>query len=421
MTSLAGGFAVGPGILGFVGTAGAAPFIVATALIALAPCRLSFGVAKYLRARARRRSRFLAFSPAFPSLPSPDCCMARSKRRVSALASLCPSHWLSPETGALFVTLFALAMLSFNFRLALPRTRWIEANYYYLLQFLGFAGPSPWPLRGRRIFLSFAACSSFGAASLAVSTPSGSRILARAIAGGLGERQCGLCHALLARHAGAARQSLASAWISFLRMGFSSPSRGCSWSILVSFADAVSTGAFGEKCQLSAPAYRAGAVHSHDARRALWSPATNHLRGPPIRGLRTPSIADMVEETHFGFSRVPLHDKQARVDDVFHKVASRYDLMNDLMSGGLHRIWKDIFTARIRPSRKARFRHLDVAGGTGDIAFRVANAARLDRGRRARHQCRHAGRGTAAGRQAAFRRDARLCRGECRGTALRRE
>ena len=82
----------------------------------------------------------------------------------------------------------------------------------------------------------------------------------------------------------------------------------------------------------------------------------------------------MVEETHFGFSSVPLHDKQARVDDVFHKVASRYDLMNDLMSGGLHRIWKDIFTARIRPSRKARFRHLDVAGGTGDIAFRVANA-----------------------------------------------
>ena len=78
----------------------------------------------------------------------------------------------------------------------------------------------------------------------------------------------------------------------------------------------------------------------------------------------------MNEDTHFGFSRVPLQSKQARVDDVFHKVASRYDLMNDLMSGGLHRIWKDIFTARIRPFRKARFRHLDVAGGTGDIAFR---------------------------------------------------
>ena len=82
----------------------------------------------------------------------------------------------------------------------------------------------------------------------------------------------------------------------------------------------------------------------------------------------------MPEETHFGFSRVPLHDKQARVDEVFHKVATRYDLMNDLMSGGLHRVWKDIFVARVKPPRQARFRHLDVAGGTGDIAFRVAKA-----------------------------------------------
>ncbi|WP_036262623.1 bifunctional demethylmenaquinone methyltransferase/2-methoxy-6-polyprenyl-1,4-benzoquinol methylase UbiE [Methylocapsa aurea] len=82
----------------------------------------------------------------------------------------------------------------------------------------------------------------------------------------------------------------------------------------------------------------------------------------------------MPEETHFGFSRVPLQDKQARVDDVFHKVASRYDLMNDLMSAGLHRVWKDIFAAKVKPSRQARFRHLDVAGGTGDIAFRVAKA-----------------------------------------------
>src|ERR1700730_13608284 len=82
----------------------------------------------------------------------------------------------------------------------------------------------------------------------------------------------------------------------------------------------------------------------------------------------------MAEETQFGFSRVPLAGKQARVDAVFHKVASRYDLMNDLMSGGLHRIWKDIFISRVKPSRKTRFRHLDVAGGTGDIAFRVAKA-----------------------------------------------
>src|SRR5580700_9182995 len=83
---------------------------------------------------------------------------------------------------------------------------------------------------------------------------------------------------------------------------------------------------------------------------------------------------NMAEETHFGFSRLPLADKQARVDAVFHRVASRYDLMNDLMSGGLHRIWKEIFVSRVKPSRKVRFRHLDVAGGTGDIAFRVAKA-----------------------------------------------
>jgi demethylmenaquinone methyltransferase/2-methoxy-6-polyprenyl-1,4-benzoquinol methylase len=82
----------------------------------------------------------------------------------------------------------------------------------------------------------------------------------------------------------------------------------------------------------------------------------------------------MTDETHFGFARVPLGEKQKHVDAVFHHVASRYDLMNDLMSGGLHRIWKDAFAAKVRPARRSRFRHLDVAGGTGDIAFRVAKA-----------------------------------------------
>jgi demethylmenaquinone methyltransferase/2-methoxy-6-polyprenyl-1,4-benzoquinol methylase len=79
-------------------------------------------------------------------------------------------------------------------------------------------------------------------------------------------------------------------------------------------------------------------------------------------------------QTHFGFSEVPFDEKQGLVDDVFHKVAQRYDIMNDLMSGGLHRIWKDVFVSRVRPSKSAPFNHLDVAGGTGDIAFRVAKA-----------------------------------------------
>ncbi len=79
-------------------------------------------------------------------------------------------------------------------------------------------------------------------------------------------------------------------------------------------------------------------------------------------------------DTHFGFARVPLGEKQARVDDVFHKVASRYDLMNDLMSGGLHRVWKDLLVGMARPPHGRPWRHLDVAGGTGDVAFRVARA-----------------------------------------------
>ena len=78
------------------------------------------------------------------------------------------------------------------------------------------------------------------------------------------------------------------------------------------------------------------------------------------------------EETHFGFSNVRLGQKQALVDDVFHKVADRYDLMNDFMSAGLHRAWKDVLVSMVKPQRNRPFQHLDVAGGTGDVAFRVA-------------------------------------------------
>ena len=82
------------------------------------------------------------------------------------------------------------------------------------------------------------------------------------------------------------------------------------------------------------------------------------------------------ETTHFGFRDVPLGDKQTLVNGVFHSVASRYDLMNDLMSGGLHRVWKDIMVNTLDPPRgDAPFALLDVAGGTGDIAFRAAKAA----------------------------------------------
>src|SRR5256885_9765468 len=82
------------------------------------------------------------------------------------------------------------------------------------------------------------------------------------------------------------------------------------------------------------------------------------------------------EQTDFGFQQVPLADKQALVDDVFHSVAQRYDLMNDLMSAGLHRVWKDIMINGLNPARgDMPFALLDVAGGTGDVAFPAAKAA----------------------------------------------
>ncbi len=89
---------------------------------------------------------------------------------------------------------------------------------------------------------------------------------------------------------------------------------------------------------------------------------------------------DSGEETHFGYSSIRLGDKQALVDDVFHKVAERYDVMNDFMSFGLHRAWKDALVSSLRPNKTKPFALLDVAGGTGDVAFRVMEAAGL-RGR----------------------------------------
>jgi demethylmenaquinone methyltransferase/2-methoxy-6-polyprenyl-1,4-benzoquinol methylase len=82
------------------------------------------------------------------------------------------------------------------------------------------------------------------------------------------------------------------------------------------------------------------------------------------------------QTTHFGFKDVAVGEKQTLVNDVFHSVAHRYDLMNDLMSAGLHRLWKQAMINALNPPRTdIPFALLDVAGGTGDIAFRAANAA----------------------------------------------
>src|SRR5881275_1287781 len=78
----------------------------------------------------------------------------------------------------------------------------------------------------------------------------------------------------------------------------------------------------------------------------------------------------MTKQVNFGDELVSPEEKTRRVGEVFSSVARRYDLMNDLMSGGLHRLWKDRFVARVKPRPGEEV--LDMAGGTGDVAFRLA-------------------------------------------------
>ena len=78
----------------------------------------------------------------------------------------------------------------------------------------------------------------------------------------------------------------------------------------------------------------------------------------------------MSETVSFGYEDVSPAEKTRRVGEVFSGVAGKYDLMNDAMSGGLHRLWKDRFVRRVKPRRGETI--LDMAGGTGDIAFRLA-------------------------------------------------
>ena len=84
-------------------------------------------------------------------------------------------------------------------------------------------------------------------------------------------------------------------------------------------------------------------------------------------------MADSDDTTHFGYETIPEADKAGRVHGVFTSVASRYDVMNDVMSLGVHRLWKDAMMDWLVPRPGQRL--LDVAGGTGDIAFRFLNRA----------------------------------------------
>ncbi len=81
-------------------------------------------------------------------------------------------------------------------------------------------------------------------------------------------------------------------------------------------------------------------------------------------------MSDPITDTvSFGYEDIPASEKTARVGGVFSNVAAKYDLMNDAMSGGMHRLWKDRFVRRVKPRDGEQI--LDMAGGTGDIAFRM--------------------------------------------------
>ncbi|MEM9106214.1 MAG: bifunctional demethylmenaquinone methyltransferase/2-methoxy-6-polyprenyl-1,4-benzoquinol methylase UbiE [Pseudomonadota bacterium] len=90
----------------------------------------------------------------------------------------------------------------------------------------------------------------------------------------------------------------------------------------------------------------------------------------------TRTSADGGMETSYGYRHVGEDEKQGLVNDVFHGVARRYDVMNDVMSFGMHRLWKDGMVAALNPQRNPDYQVLDVAGGTGDIAFRIVEASR---------------------------------------------
>jgi demethylmenaquinone methyltransferase/2-methoxy-6-polyprenyl-1,4-benzoquinol methylase len=114
------------------------------------------------------------------------------------------------------------------------------------------------------------------------------------------------------------------------------------------------------------------AMAQHKRRRAAPQTAKSKATKPQAVKSKADKSGDR-ENVDFGFRRVRETEKPALVRDVFGRVAPAYDLMNDLMSGGLHRLWKRALIDRLNPRPGMRF--LDVAGGTGDISFRLLKAS----------------------------------------------
>jgi hypothetical protein len=135
-------------------------------------------------------------------------------------------------------------------------------------------------------------------------------------------------------------------------------------------------------------------TNQHSGRRTTTS-STTYSSTPPSKsapGPRLPGTEGRKDDgdentTHFGFQQVRVEEKESRVQAVFDSVADSYDIMNDLMSGGLHRMWKDhvasasnvremaVACRKHQLQNRQELRILDVAGGTGDLSFRFVDAA----------------------------------------------
>ena len=207
--------------------------------------------------------------------------MARSKRQVSAFLPVYALRaGLSPETGALFVTLFALGNVIFQFPVGIASDQMDRRKLLLsLASSWALSGPSPWHLRGRRIFLSFVSCSSYGAASSAVFTPSGSRISVRAIAGRIWQAPMrpSLCSTRSACSGGPPIAGLGMDLVSPNGFFFSIAGLLCALS-LSRLRACASAGALGEKVVPSGAALIAQASSiAITARPALWSATHNPL------------------------------------------------------------------------------------------------------------------------------------------------
>lgn len=133
---------------------------------------------------------------------------------------------------------------------------------------------------------------------------------------------------------------------------------------------------------LSAPSRLHRNYASTSQERAATSPsiASAPSQGAPERINTTGTSTSSFSNTHFGFRNVPEEEKIGLVGGVFSSVANSYDVMNDAMSLGVHRLWKDNFVKRLDP--RGGINCLDVAGGTGDIAKRILDHARIQHGDR---------------------------------------